>query len=115
METNFQRKSTYLVISGWIGEDQETRLHELLLDLIGESTGGESAGDGLSSSVVSELKSGTLSPGSGRRNADISWVFNSNDDSSSELELFPGLLEVDDVDSISASSPNISGHSGGHI
>jgi len=114
-DVDISRFTDGLVISRWIGEDQKTGLHELLLDLIGESTGCESSRDGLSTSVVGELEGSTLSPRSSRGNANVVGVFNGNNHASSELKLFPGLLEVDDVDAITTSSPNVSGHGWGHI
>jgi len=67
--------------------------------LIGKGTGhpsGGGGGDG--SNVVGELDNGSLSIRSGRDNDNISGVLDGNDSSGGQLNLLPGLLEIDDVD-----------------
>jgi hypothetical protein len=46
----------------------------------------------------------------GRDDTNISWVLDRCDDTSGKDELFPGLSEVDDVDSISSTLPAVGGH-----
>ena len=86
-----------LSISVGVGDNQETGFHELLLDLISEGTGGEATRDGLDSSEVGELEDGPLPELTRRDDSDVFGLVNSDDDTGSEHQLLPGLLEVDDV------------------
>lgn len=106
-----------LVVQTGVGDDQEAGLNELLLDLVGEGTRGEAAGDGLrsgvlqhrsvpqklapsetNSSYLSELEHSTLAPGAGADHAHVGGVVHSSDRASSQHELLPRLVEVDDVE-----------------
>jgi len=93
-----------------IGDNQQTRLHELGLDLIGEGTGGESSGNVLSTSVVSVLEHSALSVGTSGDDADISGVLDGDNSAGSEDQLFPGLGDVEEVDSVGSALPHVSVH-----
>eukprot|EP00736_Rhodelphis_marinus_P005849 Rmarinus@m.9027 len=99
-----------LGVSARVREDQKARLLEALVDLVSESTRGETASDGSGTSVLGELQHGTLAVRTGGEHAHISRVLDGNDDASSKHKLLPGVVEVDDVDAISAALPHISLH-----
>ena len=86
-----------LTVSVGVSDNQKTGLHELPLDLISEGTGGEATGDGFDASEVGELEDGPLSELTRRDDSDVFGLVNSNDGTGSEHQLFPSLLEVDDV------------------
>ena len=86
-----------LSISISISNNQKTGLHKLLLDLIGESTRGETTRDSLNASKVGELKDGPLSELTGGDDGDILGLVDGDDGTGSQHQLLPGLLEVDDV------------------
>ena len=50
----------YLVVCGWVSDHKQTRFTKCLLDLIGERSRSEPAGDGVGSSVKGKLQDGTL-------------------------------------------------------
>ena len=50
----------YLVVGGWVSHNEKAWLAKSLLDLIGECSGSEPAGDGVGSSVVGKLQDGPL-------------------------------------------------------
>ena len=99
-----------LGIDTGISDDQKSGLSELLGDLVGEGTGGESAGNALAASVLGELQHGTLAVRAGRDHDDILGVLDGGDDSGGEHQLLPGLAQVDDVDTIGSSLPDVLSH-----
>ena len=86
-----------LSISVSVSDNQKAGLHELLLDLIGEGTGGEATRDGLDTSEVGELEDGPLSELTSGDDGDILGLVDGDDHASGEHQLLPGLLEVDNV------------------
>lgn len=109
-----------MVLDG-IGDNQETGLDVLGLDVVSEGTRGEAASDGVSSAVLRELKNSALGVGSASgldgANSDVSGILDGDDDAGSKDELLPGLAEVDDVDTYkmnprSARSKRPSGNKG---
>jgi len=105
------RFSDGLVVGSRVSENQQTRFHKLVLDLVGKSTGRISASNSLSSGIFGELEDSTLTKVPGGDNANILGVFNGDDDSSGQNQLLPSLLEINQIDTITASLPYISGHS----
>ena len=99
-----------LLIVGRIGDNQETRFTELLGDLVGESTGGVTTRNSLATSVLAELKNSSLRVVTSTNNNNILRVLNGSNDTGSEDELFPGLAEVDDMDTFLVSAENIVVH-----
>jgi len=88
----------WLVVGARVGEHEKTWLLEVRLDLIGESTRGETSSNVGGAGVLGVLEHGTLTVWTGRDDTDISWVLDGHDDAGSEHELLPGLGEVDHVD-----------------
>lgn len=86
-----------LMVNPGISNNDKSGLLVSRLDLIGKCSWSESSSNGLSSSVLRELKDGALSVRSGRHNTHISWVLNCNNDSRSKLDFLVGLSEVNDV------------------
>jgi hypothetical protein len=86
------------VVDSGVGDDDHSRLLERSGDVVGEVTGGESAGDGLSTGEAGELEDGSVAVRSGRDDGDVVRVLDGSEDSGGEDELLPGLAEVDDVD-----------------
>lgn len=96
-----------LVVGSGIGDNQKSGLLERSGDVVGERTGGESAGNGGGATVVGELENGSLSVGSGGDGNDIGGVGDGGDDSGSQLDLLPGLANVDDVDTVGSLLENV--------
>lgn len=96
-----------LGVNTGVSDDQKTGLLELLRDLVGEGTGGKATSNALSTSVLGELKHGTLTIGSGRDAEHVGGVLNRNNDSGSKDNLLPSLLEVDNVKTIRATGPDV--------
>jgi hypothetical protein len=59
-----------LSVGAGVGDDDQARFAERAGDVVGEVTGGETTGNGDSTSVVGELEDRTLAVGTGRDNAD---------------------------------------------
>ena len=95
--TNKWRLVIYLVVGTRVGEDQETGLAERCLELVSEGTGGVPSCNGMSTSVLSELKDSPLTVRPRRLDNDVLRVLNTDDNPGGKLELLPGLAEVDDV------------------
>ena len=86
-----------LVVHTGVGDNDETGLLEGTGDVVGEASGGETSSNSLGTGAGSELQDGTLAVGPGSDNANVVRVLNSSDYSGSENDLFPGLANVDDV------------------
>ena len=100
-----------LAISLGISDNQESWLHELAGDLVGEGTWGPSLSNGLSTSVMSELHHSSRTKRSLRANDDVLGILNGSDNSGSNHQLLPGLTEVDDVDVVVTLLVDITLHS----
>jgi hypothetical protein len=87
------------VVGSGISNNQQARLDEVSLDLIGECSRGVTSSHGGSSSIFGELQDSTLSVGLGRNNTNISGVLNGSNNTGSQDKLLPSLLEINDVDS----------------
>lgn len=113
-----------LRIGAGVGNDDQAGLTERAGDVVGEVTGSEATSNGDSASVSSELEDGALTVRAGRDDTDIRGVVNRGDDTGSEDNLLPlrlsdydssffscscipGLANVDHVDSIWASLPEV--------
>ena len=100
-----------MLVTLGVNNDQELRFLELDGVLVGKSTGSPSAGGvGSGTSVSSVLDDGSLTVGSGADDNDFFGSVDSGDDSGSELDLLPGLFEVDDVDTLSIFMVDVSLH-----
>jgi len=86
-----------------VGHDEQTRLLEVLLALIGQRSGREASNNRSRSGVCSKLQQGTLGNGIVRHNTNISIVLHGGDDSSSEVKLIPSLRDIDDGSSLNLS------------
>lgn len=101
-----------LGVDSGVGDDQHSGFSVLSSDLVGEGTGGESAGEGLGAGVVGELEHSSLAIRSGRDGADILGVLNGHQETSGEHELLPGLLEVQEVHVVGSTlGPDVVVHS----
>jgi len=89
-----------LMVSPGVGHHQEAGLAERGLDLISEGAGGEATGDGAAAGIPGELEDGPLGVGAAGAHEHVLGILNGGDGASSEQDLLPGLLQVDDVDSI---------------
>merc|ERR1719362_950854 len=89
-----------LLVGPGVADHQKTGLAESGLDLIGEGSRGEPAGNGGAVDVPSELEDSSLSVGPAGTDEHISGVLNSRDGAGSQQDLLPGLLQVDDVDPV---------------
>jgi len=98
------------VIHAGVSHDEETRLAETLLNLVGEGTRGETTSDGLNTEVLGELEDGALTIRTLRNDDDVLGVLDAGDDAGSEDELLPGGLKVDDVNTISTSLEHVGSH-----
>lgn len=111
-----------LTILDWVGENQHRRLEEVVLDLIGKSTRGETSSNGTGTSVLAKLEDSTLGDGgtTGRASvetdsANILRVLNSDDGTGSEDELLPSLAEIKDVGSSLVTVMNVTVHARGKV
>lgn len=86
-----------LVVDAGVGDNNETGLLEGLGDVVGEVTRGEAAGNGEGAGVGGELEDSAVAVRTGRDDTDIGRVLDGCDDTGSEDDLLPGLVEVDDV------------------
>ena len=87
-----------LVVRAGVGDDEQTGLLELLGDLVGESTRGETSSNGGRSGVLGELEHRALAVRAGRDGADIGGVLDGSDDTGGKHDLVVGLADVEDVD-----------------
>jgi hypothetical protein len=90
--------SLHLVVSPWVGKDEQSGLTEGCLELIGEGTRGVPPSNGMGTSVLRELEDGALAVGAGGLDNDVLRVLDGNDYPRRQLELLPCLAKVDDVD-----------------
>lgn len=87
-----------LVVDSGVGNDDHSGFLERLGDVVGEVTGGESTGNGLSTGETSHLEDSSVTVRSGRDDSNVVGVLDGGEDSGSEDELLPGLADVEDVD-----------------
>ena len=92
------RNALHLVVSPWVGKDEQPRLTEGRLQLIGEGSRGVPPSNSMGTSVLRELEDGALAVGAGGLDNDVLRVLNGNDYPRRQLELLPCLAKVDDVD-----------------
>ena len=100
-----------MLVTLGVNDDQKLRFLELFGVLVGKSTGSPSgSGGGGGTSVFGVLNDSSLTVGSGADDNDFFGSVDSGDDSGSELDLLPGLFEVDDVDTLSIFMVDVSLH-----
>lgn len=99
-----------LVVRDRVGDDDDTGLTESTGDVVGEGTRGETTSNGLSTGVLGELESSTVTVGTSRDDADVLRLLNGSDDTGSKDQLGPGLANVDDVVAVLAGLPDVGGH-----
>lgn len=87
-----------LVVDAGVGHDDQTGLLERAGDVVGEATGGETAGNRLCAGVGSVLQDCTVAVWARRDDTDVVGVLDRGDDTGGEDELLPGLANVEDVD-----------------
>jgi hypothetical protein len=86
---------------------RESDLFEGARVVIGECTRGEPSSNSTGSDMSSKLQDCSLSIGPGTDDDDISGILDRGDDTGGKNEFLPGLANVDDVDTIRTSFPNI--------
>jgi hypothetical protein len=86
------------VVDSGVGDDDHSGFLEGLGDVIGEVTGGESTGNGLSTGETSHLEDSSVTVRSSRDDGNVCGVLDGGEDSGSKDELLPGLTDVEDVD-----------------
>jgi len=101
-----------LGIDAGIGDHQQAGLLELLGLLVGEGSGGETAGNACSTSVRRVLEDSTLAERTAGDADHVHRVLDGNDDTGSNHKLLPGLAQVKDVKPVGASLPDIRSHLG---
>jgi hypothetical protein len=123
-----------LGVGAGIGDNDEAGFLEGSSNVVGEVTRGETTSDGDGTGVCGKLQDSALTVGASRDDTDIGRVVNSCDDTgceddflpvvnmleyslcllqrlrSSQNILIPGLANVDDIDSIRASLPEVRFH-----
>jgi hypothetical protein len=86
------------VVDSGVGDDDHSGFLEGLGDVIGEVTGGESTGNGLSTGETSHLEDSSVTVRSSRDDGNVCGVLDGGENSGSKDELLPGLTDVEDVD-----------------
>jgi len=106
-DVHVRRLTNRLVVGARIGEDQQTRLHVLLLDLVSENTRSEAASNVLGTSVLGVLEHGPLAIWPSRDHTNISRVLDGDDHTGCKHELLPGLGEVDHIHTVRATLESV--------
>merc|ERR1711881_33946 len=96
-----------LGIGTGVGDDDEAGFLEGPGDVVGEVTRGETTSDGDGTGVGGELQDSALSVRTSRNDTDIGGVVDGCDDAGCKDDLLPGLANVNDIDSIRASLPEV--------
>lgn len=91
-------ENNYLMVNPGIRDKQETWFSVFFLDMIGKGTRSKATSNGRGSSVASILKDSTLSIRTSTDDTNISWVFNGNNDASSNQKLLISLFQVYKMD-----------------
>jgi hypothetical protein len=78
--------------------------------VVSKGTGGKSSGDGGGADVGSKLQDGSLSVGPGTDDDNIGGVLDGCDDTGGKNNFLPGLSNVDDVDAVRTTLPDIGLH-----
>ena len=86
------------MVDSGVGDDDHSGFLEGLGDVIGEVTGGESTGNGLSTGETSHLEDSSVTVRSSRDDGNVCGVLDGGENSGSKDELLPGLTDVEDVD-----------------
>mmetsp|Transcript_828 Transcript_828/g.761 ORF Transcript_828/g.761 Transcript_828/m.761 type:complete len:283 (-) Transcript_828:74-922(-) len=96
-----------LGISSWVSNNQKTGFLELLCDLVSESSWCETSSDRVGSGVVSKLEDGAHTVGTGTDGDNISRVLDGNDNTGGKNNLLPSLSNVEDVNTILTTTPDV--------
>ena len=94
-------------IRAGIGDDQDARLAELFGDLIGKGTRGEPTSNGGGARVLRELEDRALAVGPRRNGDDVLGVLDGGLNTSGQHQLLPRLANINDVDAVLPSPPDI--------
>merc|ERR550539_1155232 len=87
-----------LMIGDRVDDQNQTRLLEGTLNLIGERAGRETASNWSSTSVSGILQAGTLTDLTGRNDAHVGGILDGSDGASGQHQLVPHLLDVEQTD-----------------
>ena len=79
---------------------------------VAKLTRGVPSSDSSCSGVTGKLENGSLTEGPAGHHEDILWVLDGDDGSGNEHHLFPGLLQVDDVNSVITPLEDVGHHRG---
>jgi len=99
-----------LVVDTGVGDDDEAGLFERACDVVGEGAGGEAACDGLCACVGSIFEDCAVSVRTGRDDADVVRVFDGSNNASGQDEFFPGFSNIEKVNAVLPSLPNVRFH-----
>merc|ERR1719312_382423 len=89
-----------LMVGPGVADDKKPGLPEGGLDLISEGTGSEPSSNGTGSNVPCKLEYSSLGIGPTGHHEHISRILDGSNSPGSQHQLLPGLLQVDDVDTI---------------
>ncbi len=100
----------HLVVSARVSDDDETRLHKLLGNLVREGSGSVAVGQVLRASVLRVLEDGAGAEGASTDDANIGRVLNGHDDTGSQSELLPERGKVHDINTVRAALERVARH-----
>ena len=89
-----------LVVRAGVRHNEQARLAEGLLRVIGEHPGGEATGNIGGTGVVRKLQHGALSKEAGGDDHDVFGILNGYHDASCENQLFPSSVKIDNIDAV---------------
>ena len=93
-----RRLTDRLVVDTGVSDNNESGLLERASDVVGKATGSETTSNGLGAGVSSVLQDCTLAIGTSGNDTDVIRVLNGSNDSCCKNKFFPGLANVDNVD-----------------
>lgn len=88
-----------LVVDARVGNDDKAGFLERTGDIVGKRTGGETTSDGLCSRMLCKFEYSALTVWTCGDYDDVAGIWDGGDYTSGEDQLFPGLSNVDNMDS----------------
>ena len=86
------------MIDSRVGHDDDSGFLETSSDVVGEVTGGETTGNGLSTGESGVFEDSSVSVRSSRDDTDVVGVVDGSEDTGGHDELLPGFADVEDMD-----------------
>jgi hypothetical protein len=109
-QVDVRRLAERLVVGTRVVDDQDAWLDVRLLDLIGERARRVAAGNGIGASELGKLQDRSLTVRTSRQQNDVGRVVDGDDQTSRQHELLPRLLQIDDIDTIGTTLPDVLFH-----